>query len=167
MRDYIVNKIKDIWRNGHNTPNRTRPSGLASKILKSLQRANIFWKHFMEKLFLSTHSLFYFRPFNLHLDFWKSRSLEIKVCFKPNKNFMSCTPGFFSNMSPGFFSGFWYKSSFFSRWRRRKKSRWAGPERFKADLDFSRPWFSEIKVQIKWPYNRSEFSGKKINRFRL
>ena len=25
----------------------------------------------------------YNRPFNLHLDFWKSRSWEIKVCFKP------------------------------------------------------------------------------------
>ena len=23
------------------------------------------------------------RPFNLHLDFWKSRSWEIKICFKP------------------------------------------------------------------------------------
>ena len=30
----------------------------------------------------------------------------------------------------------------------------AGPEmfrRFEADLDFARPWFSEIKVQIKRP----------------
>ena len=35
-----------------------------------------------------------------------------------------------------------------------KKSRFAGPEiflRFEADLDFSRPGFSEIKVQIKRP----------------
>ena len=35
-----------------------------------------------------------------------------------------------------------YKSSFFSRWRPRKKSMFAGPEmflRFEADLDFSRP----------------------------
>ena len=46
--------------------------------------------------------------------------------------------------------------AFFSRWRPRKKSRFAGPEiflRFEADLDFSRPWFSEIKVQIKSPCN--------------
>ena len=36
--------------------------------------------------------------------------------------------------------------------RPRKKSRFVGPEiflRFEADLDFSRPWFSEIKAQIK------------------
>ena len=35
-----------------------------------------------------------------------------------------------------------------------KKFRCAGPEiflRFETDLNFSRPWFSEIKVQIKWP----------------
>ena len=82
----------------------------------------------------------------MHFDFWKLRSWEIKDCFKPQKNFTSYTPGFFS--------GLWYKSSFFSRWRPRKKSRFAGPEiflRFEADLDFSRPWFSEIKVQIKRP----------------
>ena len=85
-------------------------------------------------------------PFNLHLDFWKWRSWEIKVYFKPLKNFRSC--------KPGFFFGFWCKSNFFFRWRPWKKSRFAGPEvylRFEADLDFSRPWFSEIKVQIKRP----------------
>ena len=35
-----------------------------------------------------------------------------------------------------------------------KKFRCAGPEiflRFETDLNFSRPWFSEMKVQIKWP----------------
>ena len=41
-----------------------------------------------------------------------------------------------------------------------KKFRCAGPEiflRFETDLNFSRPWFLEIKVQIKWPnvYNES------------
>ena len=44
----------------------------------------------------------------------------------------------------------------FFRWGPRKKSRFAGPGiiflRFEADLDFSTPWFSEIKVQIKRPY---------------
>ena len=91
-------------------------------------------------------------PFNLHLDFWKWRSWEIKVLFKPQKNFRSCKPGFFFSLSPGFFSGLWYKSSFFLGGDLEKKSRFAGPEiflRFEADLDFSRPWFSEIKVQIK------------------
>ena len=48
-----------------------------------------------------------------------------------------------------------------SRWQTEKKLRCtekkfrsAGPEiflRFETDLNFSRPWFSEIKVQIKWP----------------
>ena len=49
---------------------------------------------------------------------------------------------------------FRFKSSFFSRRSPWKKSRFAGPEnflRFETDLDFSRPWFSEIKVQIKRP----------------
>ena len=35
------------------------------------------------------------RPFDLHLDFCKSRSWELKVCFKPQKNFKSCKPRFF------------------------------------------------------------------------
>ena len=44
--------------------------------------------------------------------------------------------------------------TFFSRWRPRKKVRFAETEiflRLEADLDFSRLWFSEIKVQIKRP----------------
>ena len=97
------------------------------------------------------------RPFNLHLDFWKSRSWEIKVCF----NFRSCTPGFFFSLSPWFFSGLWHKSSFFLDGPR-KKCRFAGPKiflRFEADLDFSRPWFSEIKVQIKRPSMCTEDSS--------
>ena len=39
-------------------------------------------------------------------------------------------------------------------WSNEKKFRYAGPEiflRFETDLNFSRPWFPEIKVQIKWP----------------
>ena len=46
------------------------------------------------------------------------------------------------------------KSNIFFMCRPRKKSRFAGPEfflRFEADLDFLRPRFSEIKVQIKRP----------------
>jgi hypothetical protein len=49
---------------------------------------------------------------------------------------------FFSVFHLVFFSGLWYKSSFFSKWRPKKQSRFAGPEnflRFEADLDFSRP----------------------------
>ena len=54
-----------------------------------------------------------YQPFNLQLDFWKWRSWEIKYFFKPKKKFRSCTPGFFFSLSPGSFSGLWYKSSFF------------------------------------------------------
>ena len=49
---------------------------------------------------------------------------------------------FFFSLSPGFFSGLWYKPSFFLGGDLEKKSRFAGPEiflRFEADLDFSRP----------------------------
>ena len=48
---------------------------------------------------------------------------------------------FFFSLSPGFFSGLWYKSNFFSRWRPKNKFRFAGPEfflRFEADLDFQK-----------------------------
>ena len=77
---------------------------------------------------LVTYYIFRFaavnRPFHLHLDFWKSRSWEIKVC-----------------LSPGFFSGLWYKFSFFLGGDLEKKSTFAGPEiflRFEADLDFQK-----------------------------
>ena len=35
------------------------------------------------------------QPFNLYPDFWKLRSWEIKVFFKPEKNFRFCKPDFF------------------------------------------------------------------------
>ena len=102
--------------------------------------------------------------FNLHLYFWKSMSWEIKVCCKP---FQILHTWIFFQFVTWIFSGLWQKSSFLLfalRWRHRKKSRFAGPEmflRFEADLDFSRPWFSEIKVQIKrpneWNFFHSEF----------
>ena len=63
---------------------------------------------------------------------------------------------FFSVCHLDFFQVYGMNLAFFSRWRPRKKSRFAEPEiflRFEADIDFSRPWFSEIKVQIKRPIN--------------
>ena len=45
-----------------------------------------------------------------------------------------------------------------------KKSRFAGPDiflRFETDLNFSRPWFSEIKVQIKRPMVGRRFGNLK------
>ena len=65
---------------------------------------------------------------------------------------------FFSVCHLDFFQVYGINLAFFSRWRPRKKSRFAGPEiflRFEADLDFSRPWFSEIKVQMKRPIDIS------------
>ena len=47
-----------------------------------------------------------------------------------------------------------YKPNFFLGGHLEKKSRFAGPKtflKFETDLNFSRPWFSEIKVQIKRP----------------
>ena len=62
----------------------------------------------------------------------------------------------FFSLSPGFFFQIYVINLAFFRWRSRGKFRFAGPEnfiRFEADLDFSRPWFSEIKVQIKRPFD--------------
>ena len=53
--------------------------------------------------------------------FWGLKDLCAKVCFKPLKNFRSCTLGFFL-VCPWIFSGLWYKSSFLPRWRPREKS---------------------------------------------
>ena len=49
---------------------------------------------------------------------------------------------FFSVCHLDFFQVYGINLAFFSRWRPRKKFRFAGPEiflRFEADLDFSRP----------------------------
>ena len=76
----------------------------------------------------------------------KSRSVS-----NLRKKIWSCKPGFFLVCHLDFFQVY---SSFFFRYRPRKKSRFAGPEiflRFESDLDFSRPCFSEIRVQIKRP----------------
>ena len=89
----------------------------------------------------------YYRPFNLHLDFWKSRSVSnLKKISGP------AYLDFFHFVTWIFFTFMVHINLFFSRWRPRKKSRFAGPEiipKYEADLDFSRPWFSEIKVEIK------------------
>ena len=76
--------------------------------------------------------------------------------------FFSVHLSFFFQFVTWIFSGLWYKSEKKFRWQTEKKLRCtekkfrcAGPEiflRFETDLNFSRPWFSEIKVQIKWPY---------------
>ena len=61
---------------------------------------------------------------------------------------------FFFSLSSGFFKVYGINLAFFLGGDLEKKSRFAGPEiflRFEADLDFSRPGFLEIKVQIKRP----------------
>ena len=60
---------------------------------------------------------------------------------------------FFSGFTTGFFQVYSANSAFFQGGDL-KKIRFAGPEiflRFEIDLDFLRPRFSEIKVQIKRP----------------
>ena len=46
------------------------------------------------------------QPSNLYPHFWKLRSWEIKVFFKPEKNFRFCKPDFFFRSSP------WKKAGF-------------------------------------------------------
>ena len=61
---------------------------------------------------------------------------------------------FFSVCHLIFFQVYGINLAFFLGLHLEKKSRFAGTENFlrsEADLDFSRPWFSEIKVQIKRP----------------
>ena len=81
------------------------------------------------------------RPFSLHLDFWKSNLRKISGPAN-----LDC----FSVCHLDFGQIYSTNLAFFLE----KKSRFAGPEnfpKFKTDLDFSRPWFSEIKAQIKSP----------------
>ena len=103
----------------------------------------------------------FIRPFNLHLDTLKLRSWEIKVCFKPSKKFQVLHTYFFSVCQMGFSSDLNHKLEKKIRWQTEKKSgplkktfRCTGTEiflRFETDLDLSKPWFSEIMVQIKRP----------------
>ena len=61
---------------------------------------------------------------------------------------------FFQFVTWIFFQIYGINLAFFSRWRPRKNPGFQDLNfflRFETDLDFSRPWFSEIKVQIKRP----------------
>ena len=61
---------------------------------------------------------------------------------------------FFSVCHLDFFQVYGINLAFFLSRDLEKKSRFAGPEiflRFETDLNFTRPWFLEIKVQIKRP----------------
>ena len=136
-----------------------------------------------EKKFRCTGTEIFLR-FETELDLSRPWFSEIKVCFKPYKNFSSCTPelffsapDFFFSLSPEFFSGLWYKSEKnpVDKLKKnssllKKKCRCAGPEiflRFETELDFSRPWFSEMKVQIKWlsefVHSQDHFAVTKIS----
>ena len=84
--------------------------------------------------------------------------------------FFFSSPEFFFSLSPEFFSDLWYKSekNLVDKLKKnsgllKKKIRYVGPEfllRFETDLNFSRPWFSEMKVQIKWLKVTSWINGK-------
>ena len=83
-----------------------------------------------------------------------------KISGPAELNFFSVHLNFFSVCHLNFFQIYTINLKK-SRWQTEKKLRCtekkfrcAGPEiflRFEADLNFSRPWVSEIKVQIKWP----------------
>ena len=80
----------------------------------------------------------------------KIQVLKNPGLFQTLENFLGpANLDFFSVCSLDFFQVYGINLAFFSPW---KKSRFAGPKiflRFEADLNFSRPGFSEIKVQIK------------------
>ena len=83
-----------------------------------------------------------------------------KISGPAELNFFSVHLNFFSVCHLNFFQIYTINLKK-SRWQTEKKLRCtekkfrcAGPEiflRFETDLNFSRPWFSEIKVQIKRP----------------
>ena len=72
----------------------------------------------------------------------KNQSLEkSRYISNPRKILGSANLDIFSSFAPGFFSSLWYKPSFFQD----------GDLGFEIDFDFSKPWFSEIRMQIKRP----------------
>ena len=97
---------------------------------------------------------------NQGLDILRSVSNLIKISVPVHLNFFSVHLNFFSVCHLNFFQvyGTNLKKIQLTNWKKfrstEKKIRCAGPEiflRFETDLNFSRPWFSEMKVQIKWP----------------
>ena len=92
--NYLLVLFKSWLRGSYNSLKRLK-TYIWNRCLDLMNRLTLFTLGFVT---------WYRRPFNLHLDFWKSRSWEIKVLVKPQKNFRSCKPGFFFSLSPGFFS---------------------------------------------------------------
>ena len=110
-------------------------------------------------------------PFILHLNFWKSRSVSNlrKSSGPPHLIFFPVHLSCFFQFVSWIFSGLWYKSEKNSGDKLKKnqvywkKFSCAGPEiflRFETDLNFSRPWFSEIKVQNKWLFTCCKRLGR-------
>ena len=97
---------------------------------------------------------------NQGLEKLRSVSNLRKISGPAKLNFFSVHLRFFFSLSPGFLLDLWYKSERNSGDKLKKKLRctekkfsFSGPEiflRFETELNLSRPWFSEIKVQIKW-----------------
>ena len=128
---------------------------------RSIQKRLIF-RWLANKIFLDPNRIKQLKNnmqlFIPHLDFWKSRSVSNLI-----KNSVPVHLIFFFSLSPDFFQvyGTNLKKIQLTNWKKirstEKKIRCAGPEiflRFETDLNFSRPWFSEKKVQIKWPIER-------------
>ena len=69
---------------------RGRISGYCCMYIKPLKKDDFpksqlfaIQKNFFGPLCLARHNKCHWQPFNLRLDFWKWRSWEMKVCFKP------------------------------------------------------------------------------------
>ena len=103
---------------------------------------------------------------NQGLEKLRSTSNLRKISGPAHLKFFSVDLRFFSVCHLNFFHVYGINLKKKLRWQTEKKLRstekkfsCAGPEiflRFETDLNFSRPWFSEIKVQIKWPLHRSK-----------
>ena len=129
--------------------------------LKS-ERNNPWFKPIFNIL-LHTHSHLFCTLISENQGLEKSRSiLNLRKISSPAQlNFFSVHLIFFFSLSPDFFVDLYHKPEKIqeTNWKKQlrcteKKFRFAGPEfflRIETDLNLSRPWFSEIKVQIKWP----------------
>ena len=107
-------------------------------ILRGLVRSYIAW---FKNPFKRPSVL---RPFNLDPDFWKSRSIS-----NPRKISGSANLDFLFQFWHLCLSALWFKPSFLVGWRPGKRIKVFSTWNFSRV--WNRPWFSEVRVQIKRP----------------
>ena len=90
---------------------------------RTLDTSILLWNQNLYEVVTVFYSQGNSQPFNLYPDFWKLRSWEIKVFFKPEKNFRFCKPDFF-------FQVFTLKKSWVYPINLKKKSRFEETEIF-------------------------------------